>query len=100
MFKVSKKLIPAPIQELFPTYDNIYNLRSQRCWQSHKVRTVGFATESFTYRGQKTWHLLPESIRKSETLNEFKAKIKQWTPLVAHADYAKHIYITSVSYNL
>ena len=80
MFKVSKKLVPAPIQELFPIYDNIYNLRSQRCWQSH-VRTVGFGTESFTYRGQKTWHLLPESIRKSETLIEFKAKIKHWTPV-------------------
>ena len=68
MFKVSKKLVPAPIQELFPIYDNIYNLRSQMCWQSHNVRTVGFGTESFSYRGQKTWHL-PESIRKSETLN-------------------------------
>ena len=44
MFKVSKKLVPAPIQELFPIYDNIYNLRSQRCWQSHNVRTVGFGT--------------------------------------------------------
>ena len=81
MFKVSKKLVPAPIQELFPIYDKIYNLRSQRCRQSHNVRIVGFGTESFTYQGQKTWHLLPESIRKSETLNEFKAKIKQWTPV-------------------
>ena len=29
MCKVSKKLVPAPIQELFPTYENTYNLRSQ-----------------------------------------------------------------------
>ena len=77
MFKVSKNLVPAPIQELFPIYDNIYNLRSQRCWQSHNVRTVGFGTESFTYRGKKNMAPSPESIRKSETLNEFKAKIKQ-----------------------
>ena len=68
MYKVSNKLVPAPIQELFPTYENTYNLRSQRCWKSYNVRTVGFGTETFTYRGQKTWHLLPDSIRNSQTL--------------------------------
>ena len=99
MFKVSKKLVPATIQEPFHIYDNIYNLRGQRCWHSHNVRTVVFGTESFTYPGQKTWHLLLDSIRKSETLNEFKAKIKQHQ-LVAHADYAKHTDITSVLFNL
>ena len=26
MYKVSKKLVPAPIQEIFPTYENTYNL--------------------------------------------------------------------------
>ena len=80
MYKVSNKLVPAPIQELFPTYENTYNLRSQRCWKSYNVRTVGFGTETFTYRGQKTWHLLPDSIRNSQTLKEFKVKIKHWTP--------------------
>ena len=34
MFKVSKKLVPAPTQEPFPIYDNIHNLRSQRSWKS------------------------------------------------------------------
>ena len=60
MFKVNKKLVPAPIKEQFPTYDNIYNLTSQRCWKSHNVRTVGFGTETITYRGQKTLQLLPD----------------------------------------
>ena len=78
---IHTKLVPAPIQVLFTIYDNIYNLRSQRRWQSHKVRTVGVGTESFTYRGPKTWHFLPESVSKSEPFNEFKAKIKQWTPV-------------------
>ena len=38
MYKVSKKLVPAPRQELFPTYENTYNLRSQRCEKLHNVR--------------------------------------------------------------
>ena len=54
MFKVSKNLVPAPIQELFPTYENKYNFRNQRCWKTYNVRTVGFGTETILYRGQKT----------------------------------------------
>ena len=96
MYNASKKLVRAPIQDLFPTYENTYN---HGCWKSHNVRTVGFGTETFTYRGHKTWHLLPDFIRNSQTLKEFKAKIKHWTPAPAHADYAKHLYITLVLFN-
>ena len=49
MFKVKEKTAPAPIQELFPSYENEYNLRSQRCWQTANVRTVGFGTETLLY---------------------------------------------------
>ena len=31
MFKINKKLVPTPLLELFPSYNNVYNLRSQRC---------------------------------------------------------------------
>ena len=40
-----------------PTYESIYNLRSQRCWQSSNVRTVNFGTETLLHRGQKSWQL-------------------------------------------
>ena len=69
MFKVSKNLVPVPIQELFPTYENKYNLRNQRCWKTYNVRTVGFGTETISYRGQKTWQLLPDSIKDSPDIN-------------------------------
>ena len=49
MFKVKENTAPAPIQELFPSYENEYNLRSQRCWQTANVRTVGFGTETLLY---------------------------------------------------
>ena len=54
MFKVKENTAPVPIQELFPSYENEYNLRSQRCWQTANVRTVGFGTETLLYRGQKS----------------------------------------------
>ena len=77
MFKIKKDLVPTPIKELFPTYDDVYNLRNQRCWKSSNVSTVKFGTENLLYRGQKTWQLLPDLIRNSETLGEFKSKIKK-----------------------
>ena len=80
MFKIKDGLAPILIQELFPVYDNKYNLRSNRCWETHNVKTVRFGKEALLFRGQKTWQLLPESIKNSKTLVEFKSKIKVWRP--------------------
>ena len=64
MYKIKNDISPTLIQELFPRYDNSYNLRNNRCWKTSNVRTVGFGTETLLFRGQKTWQLLPESIKK------------------------------------
>ena len=80
MFKIKNGLAPILTQELFPVYDNKYNLRSNRCWETHNVKTVGFGKETLLFRGQKPCQLLPESIKKSKTLVEFKSKVKVWRP--------------------
>ena len=80
MYKITNKLSPTLVQELSPIYENPYNLRNERCWQTSNVRTVGFGTETLLFRGQKTWQLLPDSIKHSNTLLEFKTKVKNWTP--------------------
>ena len=80
MYKIKENIAPTPIQELFPKYENLYNLRNKRFWQTENIRTVGFGTETILYRGKKTWQLLPEEIKNSATLIEFKAKVKAWTP--------------------
>ena len=80
MYKIKENIAPTLIQELFPKYENLHNLRNQRFWQTENVRTVGFGTETVLYRGKKTWQLLPEEIKKSTTLIGFKQKIKTWTP--------------------
>ena len=80
MFKIKNKIAPTLVQELFPIHNNMYNLRNQRDWQTFNVRTVGFGTETLLFRGQKTWQLLPDSIKSSNSLPEFKTKIKKWYP--------------------
>ena len=49
-------------------------------FQSSNVSTVFNATEAISFRGPKTWALVPKEISIFESLNEFKAKIKQWEP--------------------
>ena len=80
MFKIKHNIAPILLRELFPKYENTHNLRSNRYWQTSNVRTVGFGTETLIFRGQKTWQLLPDSIRNSQSLSEFKNKVKNWRP--------------------
>ena len=63
MYKIKHKISPTLVQELFPNYENIHDLRSEKCWESSNVRNVGFGTETLLFRGQKTWLLLPDSIQ-------------------------------------
>ena len=44
MFKVKNKLSPVPIQELFEAHVNYHNLRSNRCWEIPRVRTINYGT--------------------------------------------------------
>ena len=81
MFKVRNKISPVPIQGLFEDHINYHNLRSNRCWEISKVRTVNYGTETMRYRGPKIWGMLPPKIKESKSLEEVKLNIKKWKPL-------------------
>ena len=80
MYKVKHKLSPVPMQELFPQPENLQNLRKERDFQIPKVRTINNGIETIRYRGPITWSLVPDEIKQSKSLYEFKEKIKQWKP--------------------
>ena len=71
MYKIKHSIAPTLMQELFLTYANPYNLRNNRCWQTANVRTVDYGTETLLFQGQKTWCLLPESLKTAKALTEF-----------------------------
>ena len=54
MYKVKHNISSLLLQELFPRYENPYNLRNNRCWQTSNVRTVGRGRgrAPFNYWGQ------------------------------------------------
>ena len=42
------------------------------------VHTVNYGTETIRYRGQRIWHSLPQEIKDSNSVQQFKNKMKCW----------------------
>ena len=78
MFKIKNNLSPPLMNDIFKENTNTYDLRKKRCWEPTNVRTVHFGTETISYRGPKTWDMVPQHIKDAISLQEFKNKIKTW----------------------
>ena len=79
MYKVKHNLAPKPVIEIFSPI-NLENLRNNKKWEIPRAKTVNNGLETIRYRGPKTWDLVPQQIRNSKSLNEFRSKIKNWRP--------------------
>ena len=80
MYKIKNNLSPIIIREMFPQMRQKYNLRNNGIWKCSNVRTVKYGTETMLFRGPKTWEMLPDTIKYSKTIKEFKRKVKLWIP--------------------
>ena len=80
IYKVKNNLSPPFMKEIFPDSVNPYNLRHQPAFKCSNIHTVSNGTETISFRGPKTWALLPADIKNSKSLPEFKAKIRNWKP--------------------
>ena len=81
MYKVKTNQSPDFMKSIFPSAENMYNLRNNREFKIENVRTTYFGTETLRYRGPKTWELVPQDIKCSTDIFEFKRKIKAWKPV-------------------
>ena len=68
------------MSELFQLKDIKYNLRQGKTLISNNKKTVLYGTETISYLAPKIWLLIPESIKKTDSLNVFKRNIKTWIP--------------------
>ena len=80
LYKVKHNLSPAFMHTIFPSLDNNFNLRKIRDFMTENIHTTYFGTETLSFRGPKTWDIVPKEIKESPTLTEFNRKIKQWKP--------------------
>ena len=81
MYKIVNNIAPALMKSIFPLREISYNLRTKNPFQQRNITSVYNGTESLSFRGVKTWSIVPEEIKNSATLKDFKAKIMLWEPL-------------------
>ena len=97
MYKVKNNLSSPLVKRIFTNHVNSINLRNKRCWEIPKARTVLYGTETIRYRGPKTWEMIPNKIKESHTLLEFKRNIKHWRPTNCTCRLCK-IYIRNLGF--
>ncbi len=78
IFKALHGSIPIYIRHLFEDKDKMYNLCSTVFLKEPKCNTVTYGLNSFRYKGAKICNDLPNKIKNSITLAEFKNQIKKW----------------------
>ncbi len=80
MYKVKNNLSPSIMKDVFKERNSPYGLRNNCTWTSSNIRTVYNGTETISFRGPKTWQLLPENIKEAKSLYDFKNSVKKWKP--------------------
>ena len=78
IYKISNKLSPPIMQDMFHMYENIYNLRNFHEIATIRRNTTLYALETLSYRSSVVWSLRPAVIKVSSTLAIFKNRIKSW----------------------
>ena len=81
LYKTYHNLSPKQMNEIFTVKNTKkYNLRGQRDFEKPRVKSVLYGTESLRSLGPSIWNILPNEIKNSHTLSEFKNKIRKWVP--------------------
>ena len=78
IFKTKNNLNPTFMKNIFTERNIYYSLRCENHLQLPKVKTTTYGIENIEFRGHHLWSSLPKEIKDSNTLAEFKRKIKLW----------------------
>ena len=55
-----------------------YNLRNQQEFTIRPIKTVHYGLNSLAYVGLRIWELLPNNLKRLESVEAFKSKSKSW----------------------
>ena len=99
IYKTVNGLGPIIMNTIFEKKDIEYNLRNKINFKSHRINSVRYVINSLTYLGPKIWNIVPEDLKKSESLNVFKTKIKKWIPRDCPCRLCRPLFKTLVTFN-
>ena len=74
IFKTKNNLNLTFVENIFTKRDVQYNLRSKNHLQLPNVKTAKHRIENIQHIGHQLWVSLPEEIKDSDTLTNFKQK--------------------------
>ena len=77
IFKVKNSLAPEIMTEVFEIKEPHCNLHSEASYfKRENVKSTHYGIQSMRHLGPKIWKIVPQNIRESSSLNEFKILIK------------------------
>ena len=77
MFRVYTGSATDILNELFPLKPpSNYNLRNQPEFIVRPIKTVHYGLNSLAYLGPRMWELIPNNMKRLESVEAFKSKIK------------------------
>ena len=97
MYRVENNLSPKIMNTIFPSRNICYPLRCARKFGTNLVKTTMYGTETISFRGPRLWQKIPDNIKYSQSLNEFKSQIKNWHGLECDCRLCK-IYIQNIGF--
>ena len=69
------------MKNIFELQNPLYNLRSScNQFKRENIKTVCYGLQSVRYLRPKIWELMPNHIKYSNSLSEFKKLIESWKP--------------------
>ena len=78
MFKTKGNINPPFMREIFCERTVTFNLRNTNELLLSRDRTTNYGSDTIKYRGQRLWLSLPQLIRNTQSINEFKKEINSW----------------------
>ena len=78
IFKSKTGVSPELMNDIFHFVEKPYNLRSDYTLERKRDHTVYHGSESLSSLAHKLWNRLPNLIKNSAFLKEFKTKINTW----------------------
>ena len=91
VFKVVNGLSPKIMNSVFPLKKTLTHC-SKQIFVTRNVKTVNYGLETISVLGPKIWSILPNDLKLSTNLVEFKMKIRSWKPIKCPVDYVKYMY--------
>ena len=81
LFKVKNGLSPHFMNKMFvENAQPYYNIRKKTKFKRNNVKMVYNGTETLTFLRPRIFEIVPDYIKKSNSFEEFKLKIKLWNP--------------------